>query len=187
MGQAHAAACFCFLVEHTLSYLLENFRSVVGKLAIANATTVEKTKILLENFGLSWSANKTGIPLVMELTFAKTKHKKKICAVYNKLCKFTEAIYGQRLHLVVYLGYLFYFGMGANVEDLDRALLGINKDRLSLDGKKIPLGYDSMDHVIQDALVLASIYRFAAPSEKLLLLSGLTILSPWKPRTKSGI
>ncbi|KAJ9059908.1 hypothetical protein DSO57_1036617, partial [Entomophthora muscae] len=25
MGQAHAAACFCFPVEHTLSYLLESF------------------------------------------------------------------------------------------------------------------------------------------------------------------
>ncbi|KAJ9071849.1 hypothetical protein DSO57_1033064 [Entomophthora muscae] len=52
-SQAHAAACFFFLVEHTLSYLLENFRHMVGKLAIANTTAVKKTKILLADFGLA--------------------------------------------------------------------------------------------------------------------------------------
>ncbi|KAJ9058781.1 hypothetical protein DSO57_1008590 [Entomophthora muscae] len=46
----------------------------------------------------------------MELTFAKTKHEKKISAVFNKLCKFTEAFAGHRLHLVVYLG--FYSSSG---------------------------------------------------------------------------
>ncbi|KAJ9080516.1 hypothetical protein DSO57_1024119 [Entomophthora muscae] len=68
--------------------------------------------------------------------------------MYNKLCEFTEAFSGQRLHLVVYLGYLFYFGMGASVEDLYGVLLGINQARLSLDGKKVPPGYDLVDHII---------------------------------------
>ncbi|KAJ9060736.1 hypothetical protein DSO57_1027782 [Entomophthora muscae] len=119
MGQAHAAACFCFPVKHIISYLLENFVCVVSKLTVADATAVKKTKILLADFGLAWSADKTGVPAAMELTFAQTKHKKKISAVYKKLCKFTEAFAGQRLHLVVYLGFLFFFGMGASVEDLD--------------------------------------------------------------------
>ncbi|KAJ9068622.1 hypothetical protein DSO57_1026788 [Entomophthora muscae] len=139
MGRAHAAACFCFPVEHTISYLLENFGRAVSKLAVADATAVKKTKILLADFGLAWSANKMGVPAAMELPFAKTKHKKKISAVYNKLCKFTEAFAGQRLHLVVYLGFLFYFGIGTSVEDLDRVLLGVDKARLSLDGRKVPL------------------------------------------------
>ena len=176
MGRSHAAACFCFPVEHTLSYLLENFGRAVGKLAVADATAVKKTKILLADFGLAWSADETGLPLAMDLTFAKTKHEKKISAVYNKLCEFTEAFAGQRLHLVVYLGYLFFFGMSASVEDLDGVLLGIDEARLALDGKKVPPGYDSVDHVIQDALVLAGIYGFAAPPEKLLLHSHLTLL-----------
>ncbi|KAJ9089258.1 hypothetical protein DSO57_1014804 [Entomophthora muscae] len=176
MGQAQAAACFCFPEEHTLSYLLENFGCVVGKLTVADATAVKKTKILLADFGLAWSANKTGVPPVMELMFAKTKHKKKISDVFNKLYEFTKAFAGQSLHLIVYLGFLFYFGMDRSVEDLDRVLLGIDKARLSLDGKKVPPGYNSVDHVIQDALVLAGIYRFAAPPEKLLLHSHLTSL-----------
>ncbi|KAJ9078967.1 hypothetical protein DSO57_1039666 [Entomophthora muscae] len=176
MGRAHAAACFCYPLEHTISYLLENFGHAVGKLAVADATAVKKTKILLTNFGLAWSANKTGLPAAMELTFAKTRHDKKISAIYNKLCEFTEAFTGQRLHLVVYLGFLFYFGMGTSVEDLDRVLLGINKAQLALDGKKVPPGYNSVDHVIQDALVLAGIYGFVAPPEKLLLYSHLTLL-----------
>ncbi|KAJ9060659.1 hypothetical protein DSO57_1028512 [Entomophthora muscae] len=70
---AHAAACFCFLVEHTLSYLLENFGHVVGKLAVADLTAVKKTKLLLAIFRLAWSADKMGVPAAMELTFAKTK------------------------------------------------------------------------------------------------------------------
>ncbi|KAJ9063954.1 hypothetical protein DSO57_1035517 [Entomophthora muscae] len=123
MGRAHAAACFCFPVEHILSYLLENFWRVVGELAVADATAAKKTKILLADFGLAWSANKTGVPPAMELMFAKTKHKKKISAVFNKVCKFTKAFAGQRLHLVVYLGYSFYFRMSASVENLDRVLL----------------------------------------------------------------
>ncbi|KAJ9074107.1 hypothetical protein DSO57_1039722 [Entomophthora muscae] len=137
MGQAHVAACFCFPLEHTLSYLLENFGRTVGKLAVADAKAVKKTKILLANFGLAWSANKTGLPAAMELTFSKTKHNKKISAVYNKLCKFTEVFAGQRLHLIVCLGYLFFFGMRASVEDLDRVLLGVDEAMLSLDGKKV--------------------------------------------------
>ncbi|KAJ9066153.1 hypothetical protein DSO57_1012344 [Entomophthora muscae] len=96
--------------------------------------------------------------------------------VYNKLCEFTEAFAGQRLYLVVYLRYLFYFGTGASVEDLDRVLLGIDKAWLSLDGKKVPPGYKSVDHVIQDNLVLAGIYGFAALPEKLLLHFRLTLL-----------
>ncbi|KAJ9075176.1 hypothetical protein DSO57_1038657 [Entomophthora muscae] len=127
MGQAHAAACFCFLVEHILSCLLDNFRRAVRKLAVADATDVKKTKILLEDFGRAWSADETGLPLEMDLAFAKTRHNKKISAVYNKLCEFTETFSGQRLHLVVYLGYLFFFGMSASVKDLDGVLLGINE------------------------------------------------------------
>ncbi|KAJ9082745.1 hypothetical protein DSO57_1001812 [Entomophthora muscae] len=176
MGRAHAAACFCYPLEHTISYLLKNFGRTVGKLAVADATAVKKAKILLGEFGLIWSANKTGLPAAMELTFAKTRHNKKISAVYNKLCEFTEAFAGQRLHLVVYLGFLFYFGMGASVENLDGLLLGINKARLALNGKKVPPGYNLVDHVIQDALILAGIYRFLAPPEKLLLHSHLTLL-----------
>ncbi|KAJ9077430.1 hypothetical protein DSO57_1016737 [Entomophthora muscae] len=88
MGQAHVAACFCFLVEHTISYLLEKFGHAVGKLTVADATAVKKTKILLAEFGLAWSANEMGLPAAMDLTFAKTKHNKKISAVYNKLCEF---------------------------------------------------------------------------------------------------
>ncbi|KAJ9064229.1 hypothetical protein DSO57_1032641 [Entomophthora muscae] len=160
MGWAHVAACFCFLLEHTLSYLLENFGRAVGKLAIADATAVKKTKILLADFGLAWSADETGLPLAMNLTFAKIRHNKKISAVYNKLCEFTKAFARQRLHLVVYLGYLFFFGMSASVEDLDWVLLGIDKAQLALDRKKVPPGYDLVDHVIQDALVLAGIYGF---------------------------
>ncbi|KAJ9068810.1 hypothetical protein DSO57_1024902 [Entomophthora muscae] len=97
-----------------------------------------KTKILLVEFGLAWSANKKGLPTAMELTFVKTKHKKKTSVVFNKLCEFTKAFAGQRLHLVAYLGFLFYFRIGANVEDLGRVLLGIDKARLSLDNKKVP-------------------------------------------------
>ncbi|KAJ9050434.1 hypothetical protein DSO57_1014441 [Entomophthora muscae] len=67
MGRAHAAACFCFLAQHTLSYLLESFGCVVGKLAVEDATAVKKTKILLADFGLAWSANKMGIPLAMDV------------------------------------------------------------------------------------------------------------------------
>ncbi|KAJ9057854.1 hypothetical protein DSO57_1018604 [Entomophthora muscae] len=104
------------------------------------STAVKKTKILLVDFGLAWSADEMGIPAAMELSFAKTKHEKKISAVFNKLCKFTEAFAGQRLHMVIYLGYLFYFGTGTSVEDLDRVLLGIDKARLTLDGKKVTLG-----------------------------------------------
>ncbi|KAJ9082098.1 hypothetical protein DSO57_1039680 [Entomophthora muscae] len=77
MGQAHAAACFCFPVEHTLSYLLENFGCAVEKLAVVDATAVKKTKILLADFGLAWSANKMGVPEAMDLTFGKTKLRKK--------------------------------------------------------------------------------------------------------------
>ncbi|KAJ9061357.1 hypothetical protein DSO57_1021542 [Entomophthora muscae] len=99
-----SSACFCLPVEHNISYLLENFGCVVSKLSVADAIAIKKTKILLADFGLAWSANKMGVPTAMELTFAKTKHKKKISAVYNKLCEFTEAFDGQRLHLVVYLG-----------------------------------------------------------------------------------
>ncbi|KAJ9085649.1 hypothetical protein DSO57_1011798 [Entomophthora muscae] len=176
MGQAHAAACFCFPVEHTISYLVDNFGCTVGKLAIADATAVKKTNILLADFGLAWSADETVLPLAMDLIFAKTRHNKKIIAVYNKLCEFTEAFAGQRLHLVVYLGYLFFFGMSASVEDLDGVLLGIDEAWLALDGKKVPLGYDSVDHMIQDALVLEGIYGFAAPPKELLLSLHLTLL-----------
>ncbi|KAJ9082655.1 hypothetical protein DSO57_1002601 [Entomophthora muscae] len=163
-------------VTHTLSNLLENFGRAVSKLAVASATAIKKTKILLADFGLAWSANKTGVPAAMELMFAKTKHDKRLSAVYNKLCEFTEAFAGQRLHLVVYLEFLLFFRMGASVEDLDRVLLGINEAQLALDGKKVPPGYNSVDHVIQDALVLAGIYGFAASPEKLLLHSHLTLL-----------
>ncbi|KAJ9068151.1 hypothetical protein DSO57_1031606 [Entomophthora muscae] len=38
--------------------------------------------------------------------------------------------------------YIFFFGTGASVEDLDGVLLGIDKARLSLDKKKVPLEYD---------------------------------------------
>ncbi|KAJ9081632.1 hypothetical protein DSO57_1012515 [Entomophthora muscae] len=148
-----------------------------------DATAVKKTKILLADFGLAWSANKTGVPEAMELTFAKTKHEKKISALYKKLCGFTEAFAGQRLHLVVYLGFLFFFGMGASVEDLDGVLLGIKKAWLALDRKKVPPGYNLVDHVIQDVLVLAGIFGFAALPEKLLLHSHLTIL-PFTSRCK---
>ncbi|KAJ9054669.1 hypothetical protein DSO57_1011671 [Entomophthora muscae] len=72
MSQAHAAACFCFPVEHTISYLLENFGRAVSKLAVADTTAVKKTKILLADFRLTWSAKKTGVPSAMELTFFKT-------------------------------------------------------------------------------------------------------------------
>ncbi|KAJ9054086.1 hypothetical protein DSO57_1018212 [Entomophthora muscae] len=182
MGQAHAAACFCFPLKHTLSYLLENFGRAVGKLTVADVTAIKKTKILLADFGLALSANKTGLPAAMELTFARTRYNKKISAVYNKLCESTEAFAGQRLHLVAYLGFLFYFGMGACVEDLDRVLLRIDKARLALDRKKVPPGYNSVDHVIQEALVLAGIYGFVAPPEKLLLHSYL-ILLPFTSRS----
>ncbi|KAJ9077409.1 hypothetical protein DSO57_1017031 [Entomophthora muscae] len=60
IGQAHAAACFCFSVEHTLLYLLKNFGLTVGKLAVADSTAVKKTKILLEDFRLAWSADEMG-------------------------------------------------------------------------------------------------------------------------------
>ncbi|KAJ9051651.1 hypothetical protein DSO57_1002786 [Entomophthora muscae] len=123
MGQAYAVAFFCFPVEHTISYLLENFGCVVGKLAVADTTAVKKTKTLLADFGLAWSANETGLPAAMKLYFAKIKHKKKISTVYNKLCEFTEAFAGQRLHLVVYLGYFFYFGMGASMNHYDQISL----------------------------------------------------------------
>ncbi|KAJ9059062.1 hypothetical protein DSO57_1006539 [Entomophthora muscae] len=65
MGQAHVAACFCFLVEHTLSYLLDSFGRTVSKLGVADATAIKKTKILLEGFGMTWSADETGLPLAM--------------------------------------------------------------------------------------------------------------------------
>ncbi|KAJ9063140.1 hypothetical protein DSO57_1003272 [Entomophthora muscae] len=136
--------------------------------------TLKKTKILLADFGLAWSANKKGVPMAMNFTFAKTEHEK-ISSVFNKLCEFTEAFAGKRLHLVVYLSFLFYFGMGTNFKDLDRVFLGIDKVRLSLNGKEIPLRYDSVDHVIQDTLVLAGIYRVAAPPEKLLLNSVMVV------------
>ena len=141
MGRAHAAAHFCYPLKHTLSYLLDNLGHTVAKLAVADAIAVKKTKILLADFKLAWSANKTGVLQAMELIFAKTKHQKKISAVYNQLCKFTEAFAEQRLHLMVYLGYLFLFGMGASIEDLDGVLLEIDKARLSLDRKKVPSGY----------------------------------------------
>ncbi|KAJ9063763.1 hypothetical protein DSO57_1037611 [Entomophthora muscae] len=53
---------------------------------------------------------------------------------------------------------------------------GINKARLFPGWEEGPPGYNLVDHVIQDALVLVGIYRFAAPPEKLLLHSHLTIL-----------
>ncbi|KAJ9069614.1 hypothetical protein DSO57_1016616 [Entomophthora muscae] len=70
MGWAHAAACLCFPVEHTISYLLENFGRAMSKLAISDTTAVKKTKILLADFGLVWSADKTGVlqAIVMEIT-----------------------------------------------------------------------------------------------------------------------
>ncbi|KAJ9065095.1 hypothetical protein DSO57_1023305 [Entomophthora muscae] len=70
----------------------------------------------------------------------------------------------------------------ASVEDLDRVLLGIDKAQLAFDRKKVPPGYNSVDHVIQDALVLAGIYGFVAPPEKLLLHSHLILL----PFTSGG-
>ncbi|KAJ9056089.1 hypothetical protein DSO57_1036645 [Entomophthora muscae] len=70
-------------------------------------------------------------------TFVKTKPEK-ISAVYNKLCEFTEAFAGQRLHPMVYLGYLFYFGMGTNVEDLDRVLLGFKRPGSLWMGRRSP-------------------------------------------------
>ncbi|KAJ9054701.1 hypothetical protein DSO57_1011242 [Entomophthora muscae] len=69
MGWALAAACFCYPLEHTISYLLENFGREVLKLAVADTTAIKKTKILLANFGLAWSANETGLPAAMKLTF----------------------------------------------------------------------------------------------------------------------
>ncbi|KAJ9059149.1 hypothetical protein DSO57_1005648 [Entomophthora muscae] len=84
MGQVHATACLCFPGEHTLSYMLENFEHTVGKLAFSDTTAVKKTKILLADFGLVWSADKTGLPLEIDLNFVKTKHKKKISAVFNR-------------------------------------------------------------------------------------------------------
>ncbi|KAJ9053447.1 hypothetical protein DSO57_1024065 [Entomophthora muscae] len=62
MGRAHEAAYFFFPVEHTFSYLLENFGRAVGKLAVANATAVKKKKIALADFGLAWSAKKRELP-----------------------------------------------------------------------------------------------------------------------------
>ncbi|KAJ9086851.1 hypothetical protein DSO57_1039267 [Entomophthora muscae] len=53
MGWAHAAACFCFSMEHIISYILENFMQTVSKLAVASAATIKKTKILLAEFGLA--------------------------------------------------------------------------------------------------------------------------------------
>ncbi|KAJ9079785.1 hypothetical protein DSO57_1031957 [Entomophthora muscae] len=75
MGQAHVAACSCYPLEPTLSYLLENLGCKVLILTVAEATTIKKIEILLAYFGLAWSANKTGLPAAMELYFAKTKHK----------------------------------------------------------------------------------------------------------------
>ncbi|KAJ9066303.1 hypothetical protein DSO57_1010941 [Entomophthora muscae] len=66
--------------------------------------------------------------------------------------------------------------MSASVEDIDGVLLGVKKARSHWTGRRSP-GYNSVDHVIQDALVLAGIYGFAAPPEKLLLNSHLTLLS----------
>ncbi|KAJ9079264.1 hypothetical protein DSO57_1037220 [Entomophthora muscae] len=48
--------------------------------------------------------------------------------------------------------------MDMSIEDLDGVLLGINKAQLALDRKKASPGYNLVDHVIQDALVLAGIY-----------------------------
>ncbi|KAJ9084652.1 hypothetical protein DSO57_1022139 [Entomophthora muscae] len=78
MDRAHTAACFCLPLEHTPSYLLENFEGAVSKLAVTNVTAVKKTKILLADFGLTWSGEKTWLPLAVELTFAKTKQKIKL-------------------------------------------------------------------------------------------------------------
>ncbi|KAJ9051819.1 hypothetical protein DSO57_1001066 [Entomophthora muscae] len=139
IDQAHEAACFCFPVEHTLSYLLEKFGCAVEKLAGEDATAFKKTKILLADFGLAWSADETGFPLVMDLTFAKTRHNKKISVVYNKLCEFTEAFAGQRFHLDVYLRYLFFFGMSASIEDLDRSFWKLTRPGLHLTGRRSPL------------------------------------------------
>ncbi|KAJ9070510.1 hypothetical protein DSO57_1007135 [Entomophthora muscae] len=66
MGQAHAAASFCFPLEHNLSYLLKNFWGAVSKLAVANETAIKKTDILLADFGMAWSADETGLPLAMD-------------------------------------------------------------------------------------------------------------------------
>ncbi|KAJ9071284.1 hypothetical protein DSO57_1038457 [Entomophthora muscae] len=41
-----------------------------------------------------------GFLQAMDLTFAKTKHEKKISTVYNKLCKFTEAFLGKGFTLL---------------------------------------------------------------------------------------
>ncbi|KAJ9089283.1 hypothetical protein DSO57_1014621 [Entomophthora muscae] len=147
-----------FQVANLVPYLAKILPQLLG-------LYIKKTKILLAKFGLAWSADKTGVPAAMELTFSKTKHEKKFSTVYNKLYKFMEAFAGQRLYLVVYMGFLFYFGMWANVEDLERVLLGIDKARLSLDEKMVPLGYNLVDHVIWDALVLAGIYGSAALPE----------------------
>ncbi|KAJ9072118.1 hypothetical protein DSO57_1030509 [Entomophthora muscae] len=59
-SQAHVAACFCFPVEHTISYLLDNFGRAVGKLAVADATAVKKTKILLTDFRLAGVPTRRG-------------------------------------------------------------------------------------------------------------------------------
>ncbi|KAJ9059306.1 hypothetical protein DSO57_1039817 [Entomophthora muscae] len=138
MGWAHAAACFCFPLEHTLSYLLDNFGRVVGKLAIADATAVKKTKILLEDFGLAWSANEMGVLAAMELTFAKTKHNKKISAVYNKLCKFTEVFAGQRLHLVVYLGLYSSLGWVRRLRTWTGSFWGLTRPGSPWMGRRSP-------------------------------------------------
>ncbi|KAJ9086351.1 hypothetical protein DSO57_1004749 [Entomophthora muscae] len=90
MDQAHAAACFCFLIEHTISYLLENFGRTVSKLAVADATALKKTKILLADFRLAWSVNKTGVPAAMELTF---------CHALPQMAGFKTTLKSQSLNL----------------------------------------------------------------------------------------
>ncbi|KAJ9085245.1 hypothetical protein DSO57_1015842 [Entomophthora muscae] len=49
-GYYNATACFCCPLEHMLSYLLDNFGRAMGKLAVADATAVKKTKIFLADF-----------------------------------------------------------------------------------------------------------------------------------------
>ncbi|KAJ9080623.1 hypothetical protein DSO57_1022896 [Entomophthora muscae] len=78
MGQAHVTAYFCFPLEHTLSYLFDNLEREVLKLAVADVKAIKKNKILLADFRLAWSADKTGVPTAMELIFSKTKHEKSL-------------------------------------------------------------------------------------------------------------
>ena len=154
---------------------MSNYDDVIQGSRSIDATAVRSARLLLLQVGMVWSSNVKVKPGAFDPTFGRAKKTTRLVILMNQIAMTSPKAHNVRFFFLVMLGSVIRIQTQKLVKTASDVPKMLDRVRHILHSSTVPEGFESVEHVIQEALIASAVYGFRVPPEKILTISCLPI------------